>query len=203
MSASHRRSFHRCLCWCCRIDADAETDGWEGDVEDSAGQRHTTAHKNMGSSRLAEQSPADEQQLQERRAPSNSTAAELPASVAEHEGSDSTPNDQAPQQAAEEPGGSAGPQQLEAGMQLGSIRGASTSSVEKPGTPPRMASPKAPQPATSAATDEAGSSPPDLPSSPFENESASVDLPQAQSVNIPQQELPSISQSASGVAPSM
>ena len=46
-------------------------------------------------------------------------------------------------------------QKQEAGLQLQAVRNLSASSVEKPGTPPRLTSPKSPQPASSAAAHEA------------------------------------------------
>ena len=48
-----------------------------------------------------------------------------------------------------------GAQKQDAGLQLQAVRNLSASSVEKPGTPPRLASPKSPQPASSAVADEA------------------------------------------------
>lgn len=66
---------------------------------------------------------------------------------------DHIPPDPLPQSATHAEA-AAGAQKQDTGLQLQAVRNLSASSVEKPGTPPRLASPKAPQPSNAAMADE-------------------------------------------------
>ncbi len=80
----------------------------------------------------------------------NNTSLEPPSPRVQQESGDHTSQD-ALSQSATASEAAAGAQKEQMGLQLQAVRNLSASSVEKPGTPPRLTSPKSPQPVSSAA----------------------------------------------------
>ena len=135
--------------------ANGDTEGWEGDIEDSADQGCSEPYGQAHKADAHSTSPAGMStgQPDGQDASEDSSAAESPsheACIPEHDSGE--PAEAAGQQSIE--GLAAGLAQIaqqETGMQLEHMADMASSSVEKPGTPPRLASPRSPQPAASAA----------------------------------------------------
>ena len=150
------------LCCHCSDLANGDTEGWEGDIEDSADQGLSEPHGGADSAGAQSNRPAGipHGQPEKQEASEASSAADLPsheASNSEH-GSGVEPADAAPQQSIKGLAAGLLPiDQQETGLHLEHAVDMATSSVEKPETPPRLASPKSPQPAASAAGEENGS----------------------------------------------
>ena len=150
----------------CSDVANGDTEGWEGDIEDSVDQGLSEPHGGADSADAHSNRPAGMPggQPEKQEASEASSAAELPsheASDPEHDsGLEPAGAHQAePSQQSIKSLAAKLPKidQQETGLQLEHVADMATSSVEKPGTPPRLASPKSPQPAASAAGEEEGS----------------------------------------------
>ena len=160
------------LCFHCSDVANGDTEGWEGDIEDSLDRGLSEPHGEADSADAHSNRPAGMPggQPEKQEASEASSAAELPShevSDPEHDsGLGPAGAHQAKPSQQSIKGLAAGlhqTDQQETGLQLEHVADMATSSVEKPGTPPRLASPKSPQPAASAAGEESGST--TLPSS--------------------------------------
>ena len=143
---------------CCR---NSDTDGWEGDIEDSAEQGHFgSQHSEIANSPSLQSMPAEQQhspnlQLAEEEATGNgSKAAQVPSSVPGQGRQNSIAAKAGPVQSDAASENVAGAKEQGTGLHLQSLGGKASSSVEKPGTPPRLASPKSPQPAKSSPADD-------------------------------------------------
>ena len=143
---------------CC---SNGDTDGWEGDIEDSAEHGHFgSQHSEVANSPSLQSMPAEQQQspnlqlAEEEATGSGSKAAQVPSSVPLQGSQNSIAAEAGPAQSDAALGSVAGAKEQETGLHLQSLGGKASSSVEKPGTPPRLASPKSPQPANSSPADD-------------------------------------------------
>ena len=150
------------LLTCCHVpcsnDGHGDTDGWEGDIEDGADHSQSESLRNAASSPSAQSGAAERTHVSSRaeeETPKDSATLEPPSSTVQQESGGHDPRDAVLSQSAPCSEAVTTAQQQDTGLQVQAVRNLSASSVEKPETPPRLASPKSPQPARSAVADGA------------------------------------------------